>query len=185
MVVIVVVVVVRCGWLVLLLIGVVVGCCCWRESIWKVFTGIVIYSADVLYEFVVIGKAFETENGWRICLDSICDRVGALGCIRTVRTYALIISSGNGNLEGCCFCVLLCELCFLYVLSLYIWYRCPPFLISVSWLLYKVSVLNQRLPIYGIHVMHTRIEHVVPCYRLHFWLSIWILNVTVESMAIT
>ena len=43
-----------------------------------------------------------------VCFDSVYDRVGALDCIRMYRTYALIISSGNGNLEGVafvCFCV--------------------------------------------------------------------------------
>ena len=32
----------------------------------------------------------------------------------------------------------------------------------------QVSVLNHRLPKYGISVTYTRIEHVVPWYRLHY-----------------
>ena len=49
----------------------------------------------------------------------------------------------------------------------------------------QVSVLNHRILIYEIYIMYSSIEHVVACYRLHFWLSIWLLIAIVESMAIT
>ena len=49
----------------------------------------------------------------------------------------------------------------------------------------QVSVLNHPIPVYDVYIMYPSVDHVVACYRLHFRLSICLLIVIVESMAIT
>ena len=84
---------------VMVIIVVLVGCGCYVGSGYLCGRGFI---RVVIFEMV------------KVCVRRMF-RVGALDCIRMYRTYALIISSGNGNLEVYCFCAgVLCVMCFLY-----------------------------------------------------------------------
>ena len=73
-------------------------------------------------------------------------------------------------------CVLWCELVqdgkLIFIFPLITCYRWPCLIaLLVVWCelstTNQVSVLNHRLPKYGIYFMYTALEYVIVCFRLH------------------
>ena len=170
----------------------------WCESRLKCscFSGFDVWRCDFVKRFGKCGEGFWKQTS--ICYVPLLMfyAVNELWlALEFIRIFILTSSSGIGNWRCVPMCLLvrfecLCASvfawfvrCVLIFFHLMVCYRWSTFLICLTWVLQnQVSVLNHRLPKYGIYVMYTRAEHVVPWYRLHGWLSIWLLIVIVESV---